>query len=71
MIATAERQRIHRYRRRFVFSGANQMAKGQMRVSREKRKPKSDGPKKKVPTYMQTGSMASAKPEPLKVTPKK
>lgn len=47
------------------------MAKGQMRVSREKRKPKSDGPKKKVPTYMQTGSMASAKPEPLKVTPKK
>jgi hypothetical protein len=48
------------------------MAKGQMKVSREKRKPKSAGPKKKVPTYMQTGGMASAKPEPLKVAaPKK
>lgn len=47
------------------------MAKGQMRVSREKRKPKAEGPKKKVPTYMQTGSMSSAKPEPLKVTPPK
>jgi len=47
------------------------MAKGQMKVSREKRKPKAGGAKKKVPTYMQQGGMAGAKPEPLKVAPKK
>jgi hypothetical protein len=47
------------------------MAKGQMKVSREKRKPKSEGPKKKVPTYMQSGGMASAKPEPIKINPPK
>jgi hypothetical protein len=47
------------------------MAKGQIRPSREKRKPKAEGPKKKVPTYMSTGGMSGAKPEPLKITPKK
>jgi len=47
------------------------MAKGQMKPSREKRKPKSSGDKKKVPTYMSSGGMAGAKPEPLKVAPKK
>ena len=47
------------------------MAKGQMKPGREKRKPKSAVPKKKAPAYMSSGGISGAKPEPLKVAPKK
>jgi hypothetical protein len=48
------------------------MAKGQMKPQREKRKPKAEGKKDKVPAYMRGGSsMSSRPPEPIKITPKK
>jgi hypothetical protein len=49
------------------------MAKGQMRPQREKRKPKAEGKKDKVPAYMrgESSAMSAPKPEPIKIAPKK
>lgn len=48
------------------------MAKGQQKQQREKRKPKADGKKDKVPAYMRdAGGMSAPKPDPLKGNPKK
>ena len=49
------------------------MAKGQMKPPREKRKPKAEGKKDKVPAYMRgdSGTMSAPKPESIKIAPKK
>jgi hypothetical protein len=47
------------------------MAKGQMRSTKEAKKPKAEGKKdKKVPTYM-SGEVSASRPAPGKASPKK
>jgi hypothetical protein len=51
--------------------GGAAMAKGESKGNREKRKPKSETPKNKVPNYMSGGGLSAAKPASFSIGPGK